>query len=102
MAASERRSWDDSASQDAQGNFNRIASRLEALLAERDADVKAAMADYTAQDVSESYQAKEHRWSAAGDEVRQIINKLRASLESNDQTAQETLSKARSAVDSIG
>lgn len=102
MSQSDRRSWDDSASADAQANFERIASQLEALLNQRDQDVKRAMADYTAQEVSESYQAKEQRWNAAGDEVREIIRKLRAALESNDQTAQETISKARAAVDAIG
>ena len=102
MSDSDRRSWDTGASGDAQANFNRIASQLETLLNQRDSDVKRAMADYTAQEVSESYHAKEQRWNAAGDEVRQIIHKLRASLETNDQTAQETLTKARAAVDSIG
>lgn len=98
----DRRSWDDAASADAQANFNRVASQLEALLNQRDADVRQAMADYTAQEVSDSYRVKEQRWNAAGTEVREIINKLRQSLETNDQTAQETMSKARAAVDAIG
>lgn len=99
---SDRRDFDLAASQDAQANFNRVAAQLEALLSQRDQDVKAAMADYAADDVSESYHDKERRWNTAGAEVRSIIDRLRSSLEANDQTAHETMNKARAAVEAIG
>lgn len=98
----ERRDYELGASQAAQDNFERVASRLEALIDQRDADVKAAMADYQADGVSDEYQAKEVRWNAAAGEVRSIIRTVRQALESNDGTAQRTLSKAKNAVDSIG
>lgn len=98
----ERRSYDAGASQQAQDNFNQIASRLEALIDQRDADVKAAMAEFQADGVSEDYHAKEQRWNSAASEVRSIIRLVRQSLEQNDATAQRTLGKARAAVDGIG
>jgi uncharacterized protein YukE len=98
----DRRDYDVSASQSAQDNFNAVASRLEALIEQRDADVRNAMADYQADGVSDEYQGKEQRWHAAADEVRTIISTLRTSLSNTDQTAQQTLSKAKSAVAAIG
>lgn len=98
----DRRSYDAAASQEAQDNFNRVASQLEALIDQRDADVKAAMTQFQADGVSDDYQGKEQRWNVAASEVRSIIRLVRQSLEQNDATAQQTLSRARSAVDSIG
>lgn len=98
----DRRDYDIAASQNAQDNFNRVASQLEALIDQHDRDVQAAMADYTADGVSEDYRAKELRWKNAAGEVRGIIAALRASLERNDESAQEALRKARAAVESIG
>jgi uncharacterized protein YukE len=98
----DRRDYDVAASQSAQDNFNSVASRLEALIDQRDADVKAAMADYQADGVSDEYHGKELRWKSAASEVRTIIQTLRTSLSNSDQTAQQTLSKAKSAVDAIG
>jgi len=100
--AVDRRDYDEAASQTAQENFNRVASRLESLIDQRDADVKAAMADYEATGVSEDYAAKEARWNSVAQEVRTIIRTLRESLTKTDATAQATLSKAKSAVDAIG
>jgi len=75
---------------------------LESLIDQRDADVKAMMADYQADGVSEDYAAKELRWNTVAGEVKQIINTLRTSLSSNDETAQATLARGRSAVQAIG
>lgn len=98
----DRRDYDIAASQNAQDNFNRVAGQLEALIDQRDKDVQAAMADYSAEGVSEDYRAKELRWKNAAGEVRGIIQTLRSSLERNDESAQEALRKARAAVESIG
>jgi hypothetical protein len=98
----DRRDYDVSASQSAQDNFNAVSASLEALIDQRDADVRAAMADYQADGVSDEYHGKELRWKAAAAEVRNIITTLRTSLSNTDQTAQQTLSKAKSAVDAIG
>lgn len=98
----DRRDYDVSASQSAQDNFNAVASRLEALIDQRDGDVRNAMADYQADGVSDEYHGKEQRWHAAAGEVRHIIQTLRTSLTSSDGTAAQTLSKAKSAVDAIG
>jgi len=98
----DRRDYDVAASQTAQDNFNRVAAQLEALIDQRDADVRAAMSDYQADGVSDEYQGKELRWKNAAAEVKQIIQTLRRSLASNDDTAQSTLQKAKTAVDNIG
>lgn len=98
----DRRDYDVAASQNAQDNFNRVAQRLETLIEQRDADVKAAMADYQADGVSEEYAAKELRWKNAAAGVREIISTLRKSLEQSDQVAMSTLQRAKAIVDSIG
>ncbi|KQO62215.1 pore-forming ESAT-6 family protein [Curtobacterium sp. Leaf261] len=98
----DRRDYDVAASQNAQDNFNAVAAQLESLISQRDSDVKAAMADYQADGVSDEYHAKEQRWNTVAAEVRSIITTLRSSLQSNDESAQGAISKAKSAVGNIG
>lgn len=98
----DRRDYDVGASQEAQDNFNRVAARLEALIDQRDADVRAAMSDYSADGVSDDYAAKELRWKNAAAQVRSIIDTLRTSLERSDETAQSAINKAKSAVANMG
>ncbi|NMR21753.1 pore-forming ESAT-6 family protein [Cellulomonas fimi] len=100
--STDRRDYEIAASQTAQENFNAVAQRLEALIDERDRDVKTAMADYLADGVSEDYATKEARWNQVAGEVRTIIGTLRGALEKNDATAQDSLKKAKAAVDAIG
>ncbi len=102
MANADRRSYDVGASQEAQGNLQTVIASLEALIGQRDADVKQAMADFPPDGVSEEYHGKEMRWNRAADEVRSIIQLVRTTLEDNDGTAQSTMAKARAAVDNIG
>lgn len=97
----DRRDYDEAASGTAQENFNRVASRLETLITARDADVKAAMADYEATGVSEEYHAKEAQWNTVATEVRVIIRTMRESLQQTDSTAQNVLSRAKGIVESI-
>ncbi|GGV56672.1 pore-forming ESAT-6 family protein [Streptomyces griseoloalbus] len=98
----DRRSYDTGASSEVQGGLQGIVGQLERVLADRDKAVKAAMADFQADGVSEEYHGKELRWNRAANEVRSIIQLVRTTLEDNDGTAQSTLAKARAAVDNIG
>ncbi|MBT3151119.1 pore-forming ESAT-6 family protein [Streptomyces sp. CHD11] len=98
----DRRSYDTGASSEVQGGLQGIVGQLERVLADRDKAVKAAMADFQADGVSEEYHGKEARWNRAATEVRQIIQLVRTTLEDNDGTAQSTMAKARAAVDNIG
>ncbi|MDT0399703.1 MULTISPECIES: pore-forming ESAT-6 family protein [Streptomyces] len=98
----DRRSYDTGASSEVQGGLQGIVGQLERVLADRDKAVKAAMADFQADGVSEEYHGKELRWNRAADEVRSIIQLVRTTLEDNDGTAQSTMAKARAAVDNIG
>ncbi|MFF4738723.1 pore-forming ESAT-6 family protein [Streptomyces sp. NPDC001262] len=102
MVSADRRSYDTGASGEVQGSLQGIISRLESVLNDRDAAVKAAMADFQADGVSDQYHGKEQRWQSAAHEVRQIIHLLRTTMEKNDGTAQSTLAKAKAAVDGIG
>ena len=99
---SDRRSFDMATSAEAQGNLQSVVARLEALINDRDAAVKAAMADFLADGVADQYHDKEVRWNSAASEVRSIITLVRTTLQRNDETAQSTLSRARAAVDAIG
>jgi hypothetical protein len=101
MGTADRRSYDTAASQEAQGNLHTVIARLEALINQRDADVKQAMSDFAADGVSDQYHGKELRWNTAAGEVRSIIGLVRTTLEQNDGTAQTTLSRAKGAVDAI-
>jgi hypothetical protein len=99
---SDRRSFDMATSAEAQGNLQSVVARLEALINDRDAAVKAAMADFLADGVADQYHDKEVRWNSAASEVRSIITLVRSTLQRNDETAQSTLSRARAAVEAIG
>ena len=98
----DRRGFDTGVSQQVQGDLAGIIARLEATIAQRQADVNAAMSDFQADGVSEEYQAVEARWNRAATEVRQIIDLVKTTLVRNDETAGATLSRARAAVQSIG
>ncbi|MEI5132898.1 pore-forming ESAT-6 family protein [Streptomyces libani] len=101
-AGMDRRSYDSGASAEAQGNIQAVIARLEQVIAARDAQVKAAMSDFAADGVAEEYHGKELRWNRASQEVRSIIQLLKTTLEKNDGTAHQTLTRAKAAVDNIG
>jgi uncharacterized protein YukE len=98
----DRRSFDTATSQQVQGDLAGIVARLEANIAQRSADVAAAMSDFQADGVSEEYQVVEQRWNRAATEVRTIIELVKTTMTRNDETAGTTLAAARSAVQSIG
>lgn len=98
----DRRSFDTGASSEVQGSLGQIIGQLEQVIGERDRQVKAAMTDFQADGVSDQYQGVEQRWNRSASEVREIIRLLRTTLEKNDGTAQQTLQRAKSAVDGIG
>ncbi|AEN10142.1 MULTISPECIES: pore-forming ESAT-6 family protein [unclassified Streptomyces] len=103
MAAdSDRRSYDTGASSEVQGNIQSVIVRLEQVIRARDAQVKAAMADFAADGVADEYHGKELRWNSTSQEVRNIIQLLKTTLEKNDATAHQTLARAKAAVDNIG
>jgi len=102
MGVMDRRSWDDGAAEAAVANFNGVASRLEALIAQRDGDVSKAMADYAADGVSEEYRAKEQRWHKVADQVKLIVATLRGSLEQSGEIAGAARQRAAQAVANIG
>jgi hypothetical protein len=85
-----------------QGTLQTIIGQLEALITLRDGQVKAAMADFQADGVSDQYHDKELRWHNAADEVRNIIGLIRTTLDRNDGTARLALQRAGQAVANIG
>ncbi|URM91584.1 pore-forming ESAT-6 family protein [Streptomyces sp. MRC013] len=97
-----RRSYDLAASTEVQANLKAVIARLEQVITDRDAQVKAAMKDFQADGVADEYHGKELRWNSASQEVKAIIRLLRTTLERNDATAQQTLARAKAAVDGIG
>ncbi|MEU7919637.1 pore-forming ESAT-6 family protein [Micromonospora zamorensis] len=100
--STDRRSFDVGTSQQVQSDLAGIIARLEAVISQRSADVSAAMADFQADGVSEEYRTVEDRWNRAASEVRTIIDLVKTTMVKNDETATTTLSKARTAVQSIG
>lgn len=94
----DRNDYNIGSSQSAQANFEKVAGMLEAALTRRDSDVKAAMAAYQADGVSDRYTVMEQKWNQAGGEVRGIINTVRNTLASNDDLAAQALHKAASFV----
>lgn len=57
----DRRSFDTGVSQQVQSDLGGIVARLEATIAQRQADVNAAMSDFSADGVSEDYRTVEQR-----------------------------------------
>ncbi|MEU0377066.1 pore-forming ESAT-6 family protein [Streptomyces cyaneofuscatus] len=103
MAGStDRRSYDTGASSEVQGNIQLVIAQLEQVITARDTQVKAAMNDFAADGVADEYHGKELRWNATSQEVKNIIQLLRTTLEKNDGTASQTLARAKAAVDGIG
>ncbi|MDR3068942.1 MAG: hypothetical protein LBU50_05515 [Cellulomonas sp.] len=94
----DRNDYSIASSQEVQANFEAAASALEAALSRRDGDVRAAMAAYSADGVSDRYQAMETQWNNAGQEVRNVIQSIRGSLSSNDDIAHRALSQAAAAI----
>jgi hypothetical protein len=100
--ATDRRSFDQATSAQVQDDLASIVARLEATIADRQAAVNAAMADFQADGVSEEYRSVETRWNNAANEVRTILDLVRTVMNRNDDTASATLGKARAAVQAIG
>lgn len=94
----DRNSYDTAASADAQGNLHTVIGNLESVLNTRDAQVKAAMANFTADGVSDEYHGKELQWKSAATEVRSIITLVKTLLTKNDDSATQAQAKAKSAV----
>ena len=101
MSADGRRSYDTGASGEAQTNLHAIMTQLETLIGQHKTQVSTALSDFEATGVSDAYSAKEVKWHNAANEVREIINLVKSTLEANDGTAQVTLSKASAAVEAI-
>lgn len=93
-----RNDYNIGSSESAQENFERAASALESALERRDQDVKAAMAEYQADGVSDEYAGMEKQWNNAGGEVKVIIATIRNSLAENDDIARVALKRALSAI----
>jgi hypothetical protein len=98
----DRRSFDTGVSQQVQGDLAGIIARLEANIAQRSADVAAAMSDFQADGASDEYRTVEDRWNRAANEVRQIIDLVKTTMVRNDETAAGALARARAAVQAIG
>lgn len=96
-----RRAFNTDVSGQVQGDVSLIAGQLEALILQRDREVKAAMADFRADGVSEDYDDVERRWNRASNETLTIVNMVQELLGDNDQTAYTTQNKARQAVQGI-
>lgn len=93
---SDTNAYDVGASQTVQEDFATAAANLEAAISRHDGDVKNAMSEYEAQEVSDAYAAMEKQWTDAGTEVKAIITLLRDSLSKNDDVAVSTMHKAMS------
>ncbi len=93
---------DTAASQQAQSDLAGAIARLEAAIAQRNAEVNAAMNDFTADGVAEHYRAMEQRWHSAATQVQQIITLLRTTtMARTDDAATTALPQARAAVQDI-
>jgi len=102
MSTVDRISFDTHVSGAVQGEVATVIARLESLIAARDAQVAAAVADFRADGVSEEYHAVEMRWRRASEEVRAVIDLVREVLQRNDESAVAAASRARAAVLNIG
>lgn len=102
MSTTDRRSFDTGVSGQVQADLAGVIARLESTISQRGSDVAAAMADFTADGVSEDFRAVEDRWNRAAQEVRTIIGLVRTTMTRNDETAGSTLAQARTAVQGIG
>ena len=91
-----RNAYDTASSQQVQGDLAGIVARLETAISQRTANVNAAMADFSADGVSEEYRAVEQRWNAAANQVREIIALVRSAADDVPRKQDDTIdSEAR-------
>lgn len=102
MPTQDRISFDTGVSGSVQGDIGTLVGRLEQLMSQRQAQVTRAMADFTADGVSEEYHGVEQRWQRASGEVRSIIALVKQTLALNDETATSAQRRAQTAVQQIG
>lgn len=95
-------SFDTGVSSQVQADVESIACRLESLISQRYQQVSAALSDFQMDGADADYQQVETRWKNASGEVKNIINLVRETLQSNDETASSTQSRTRSAIANIG
>jgi uncharacterized protein YukE len=99
--AIDRRAYDTDASGQVQTTLTQLVGRVDALLSQRDQQVKSAMADFVADGVEEDYAGVERKWNNAATQTNRIVDLLRDALNKSDSVAITTVGKARTAVDSI-
>jgi hypothetical protein len=99
--ASDRRAYDTDASGQVQTTLTQLVGRVDALLSQRDQQVKSAMADFVADGVEEDYAGVERKWNNAATQTSRIVDLLRDALSKSDTVATTTVGKARTAVASI-
>jgi hypothetical protein len=97
-----RRSYDIDVSEEVLRELRTVIDELDRLIGERDTQVEAAMASFTATGVSDQYHGEELRWRNAAHEVRDIIGLIRTTLDNNNATAAAALQKAKQVVERIG
>lgn len=102
MPSMDRISFDTGVSAQVQSDIAGLVSQIESLIAQRNAQVSAAMADFQADGVSEEYHSVEQRWHRAATETQQIVNLVKQTLGLDDESATAAQGRARTAVLNIG
>ena len=93
--------YDTDASESVQTHINSICSQLMSILTGHNTDVNNFNSEFQATEVDAMYADVESRLGKSGTEVVNIISLVQRTLGLNDDTAHQTLSRAKGAVASI-
>ena len=93
--------YDTDASESVQTHINSISSQLMSILTGHSTDVNNFNSEFQATEVDAMYADVESRLGKSGTEVVNIISLVQRTLGLNDDTAHQTLSRAKGAVASI-
>ena len=93
--------YDTEASATAQANIRNVCNQLLSVLTGHDSDVKNFSANFEATEVDAMYADVESRLGKSGTEVMNIISLVEHTLLLNDETAVQTLGRAKASVASI-
>ena len=93
--------YDTEVSASVQSEINSVCNELMSVLTGHSSDVSAFQGEFEATEVADMYADVESRLGKSGTAVVDIINRVRNTLNLNDETATQTIGNARNCVASI-
>lgn len=89
--------YNNSDAESTSGELNSVMSQIESTLSEMDSDIRKLASSWEGSE-QEEYTQVHGKWSAAANNLKEILGQIRAALDENTQGVSETRSRASSAI----